>query len=370
MKKIFFTLLAMPLFFACAPADSYKISGEYANAPEGSKVYLAELTHESINYIDSADVENGHFEMSGAQEIPAVRFLFYKLNSGGDDIVPMVLENGNIRVKIENGAIVSGTELNNAIQAYKNEFDAVTSSAEAIYRAARTPEYATPEKRDSLQAETDNIVKRLSETIITHIRKNIENPIGSFLISTSGQMCDPEAIYNIVDSVPEIYRDKRFKRFCEQFKQDMITKDGAMRTSEGGAYINFELNDINGNKTLFSDIVDNNKYTILDFWASWCGPCRKEMPTMKAIYEKHGKKGLAVVSLSLDTDAEAWKKSVAELGMTWTQLCNPDGGSREVGQAYGVEFIPTVLIIDKDGLIVSRGLTGKGLADKIDELMK
>ena len=66
----------------------------------------------------------------------------------------------------------------------------------------------------------------------------------------------------------------------------------------------------------------------------------------------------------------AWKKAVETLGMTWTQLCNPDGGSREVGQAYGVEFIPTVLIIDKDGRIVSRGLEGDALAKKIDELMK
>ena len=94
------------------------------------------------------------------------------------------------------------------------------------------------------------------------------------------------------------------------------------------------------------------------------------MPGIKKIHEKYGNKGLAVVSLSIDTDAEAWKKAVAELGMTWTQLCNSDGGSREVGQAYGVEFIPTVLIIDKDGKIVSRGLEGEELAAKVDELMK
>ena len=94
------------------------------------------------------------------------------------------------------------------------------------------------------------------------------------------------------------------------------------------------------------------------------------MPQIKEIYEKYGKKGLAVVSLSLDTDGAAWKTAIDELGMTWTQLCNPAGGSREVGQAYGIEFIPTMLIISQDGKIAARGLEGEALAKKIEELMK
>jgi thiol-disulfide isomerase/thioredoxin len=173
-----------------------------------------------------------------------------------------------------------------------------------------------------------------------------------------------------VDSVPEAYRDERFKRFCKQFKESLITKNGALNTQVGNSYINFELKNPEGNKILFSDIVEKNKYTLLDFWASWCGPCRKAMPQIKEIYEKYDKKGLAVVSLSLDTDGEAWKKAIDELGMTWTQLCNPDGGSREVGQAYGIEFIPTMLIISQDGKIAARGLEGEALAKKIEELMK
>ena len=202
------------------------------------------------------------------------------------------------------------------------------------------------------------------------IRRNIDNPVGAFLISINGKMCDAEQLYMLLDSVPEAYRDERFNNFSKQLKEDVAKVVGAARTAEGGAYVNFELKDLNGNPVLFSTIVESNKYTLLDFWASWCGPCRNAMPAIKKIYEKYGKHGLAVVSLSLDDDAEAWKKAVADLGMTWVQLCNPDGGSREVGQAYGVEFIPTVLIIDKDGKIVSRGLEGERLAAKIDELMK
>jgi thiol-disulfide isomerase/thioredoxin len=370
MKKTILTLTAAATLFACTPTDSYKISGEYKNVPTDSKIYLAELTTDNIVYLDSAEVNNGSFSFAGTQSAPAVRFLFYSLPTGGDDIIPIVLENGSIKVRIDDKATVTGTELNNAMQQYKSDFDAITGRAETLFMQAGEPENQTPAKRDSLQALTDALSKELSATITTHIKKNIKNPIGAFLISTTGQMCDPEEIYNVVDSVPEAYRDERFKRFCKQFKESLITKNGALNTQVGNSYINFELKNPEGNKILFSDIVEKNKYTLLDFWASWCGPCRKAMPQIKEIYEKYGKKGLAVVSLSLDTDGEAWKKAIDELGMTWTQLCNPDGGSREVGQAYGIEFIPTMLIISQDGKIAARGLQGEALAKKIEELMK
>ena len=114
------------------------------------------------------------------------------------------------------------TELNNAMQQYKSDFDAITGRAETLFMQAGEPENQTPAKRDSLQALTDALSKELSATITTHIKKNIKNPIGAFLISTTGQMCDPEEIYNVVDSVPEAYRDERFKRFCKQFKESLI----------------------------------------------------------------------------------------------------------------------------------------------------
>ena len=370
MKKTSLALMAAAALFSCTPTDSYKISGEYSNAPENSKVYLASLTTNNLVYLDSANVENGRFELTGSQDIPEVRFLLYKLSAGGEDIIPMVLENGGIRVKITDKATVTGTPNNIAMQQYKNDFDDITGRAQKLFLEAGNPENQTPEKRDSLQALTDALTSELSATIVSHIKKNISNPIGSFLISTTGQMCDPEEIYSLVDSVPEIYRNERYNNFCEQFKNSLATRNAAMNTQEGCDYVNFELKNLEGNNVLFSDIVENSRYTLLDFWASWCGPCRKAMPHIKEIYETYGKKGLAVVSLSLDTDGEAWKKAVGELGMTWTQLCNPDGGSREVGQAYGIEFIPTILIISKDGKIVARGIEGEELTKKIEELMK
>ncbi|MBR2606678.1 MAG: AhpC/TSA family protein [Bacteroidaceae bacterium] len=371
MKNILFTLFAIFALFACTPTDSYKISGTYKDAPQNGKIYLAQLTSSSIDYIDSAEIKNNKFEFTGKQDTPIVRFIFYPLAEGGEDIIPLVLENGNISIKIGKGrTIVSGTELNNAMQSYKDEFYEVSRRAEKAFLSIRNTDNITQEKLDSLQSAADALSSEMSQVLYNHISANIENPIGAFIISTSGPMCDPAELCGIIDSVPEAYRDERFTQFYKIFKEDIQRKIGAIETAEGNAYINFELRDINGKETLFSSIVENNKYTLLDFWASWCTPCRKAMPRIKEIHEKYGKKGLAVVSLSLDTDGEAWKKAVADLEMTWTQLCNPDGGSNQVGKAYGIEFIPTVLIIDKSGKIIARGLEGEALSAKIEELMK
>lgn len=370
MKRIFLSLLTVAALFACAPTDSYRIEGECKTVLDGGKVYLAELTYNSLNYIDSATISNGKFEFVGKQEQPAVRFLFYPHAEGGEDMLPIVLENGNIKVYLGKVSTVGGSQLNVAMQSYKNDFEDVVRRSETLFRSIDDPRTLSPEQRDSLQVVTNAIIKEMSDVLLRHIRINIDNPVGAFLISINGKMCDAEQLYPLMDSVPEAYRDERFNNFNRQMKEEVAQVVGAARTAEGGAYVNFELKDIGGTPVLFSSIVESNRYTLLDFWASWCAPCRNAMPGIKKIHEKYGNKGLAVVSLSIDTDAEAWKKAVAELGMTWTQLCNPDGGSREVGQAYGVEFIPTVLIIDKDGKIVSRGLEGEELAAKVDELMK
>ena len=100
MKNILLTLFATFTLFACAPVDGYKIIGTYKSAPENSKIYLAQLTSSSIDYIDSVEIKNNKFEFTGKQDAPIVRFMFYPLAEGGEDIIPVVLEDGNISVNM------------------------------------------------------------------------------------------------------------------------------------------------------------------------------------------------------------------------------------------------------------------------------
>ena len=119
-----------------------------------------------------------------------------------------------------------------------------------------------------------------------------------------------------------------------------------------------------------SDFVSKNKYTLVDFWASWCGPCRAEMPHVIEAYKKYNKQGFGVVGVSLDDDESKWKKSIKDWGMTWPHISDLKGFECEGATLYGINAIPATVLIAQDGTIVARNLRGKALEEKLEELFK
>ena len=123
---------------------------------------------------------------------------------------------------------------------------------------------------------------------------------------------------------------------------------------------------LKGDSVYLSDYVGKHKYVMVDFWASWCGPCMREVPNVKAAYEKYKSRGLEIVGVSLDRDPKAWEKAVNEKGITWIQT---GGMGSDISKSYGVQYIPYIVIFDKKGNIVAKNLHGEGLLTKLEELM-
>ena len=132
----------------------------------------------------------------------------------------------------------------------------------------------------------------------------------------------------------------------------------------------FTLDDIKGKKVNLMSEVKKNKITILDFWASWCPPCMREVPNLVDIYDRYGEDGLGIVGVSLDESKDDWKNTVESMGMKWVQVSDLKGGESPVVRLYNVQSIPHILVIDSEGRILSEGLTGTELeefiADHID----
>jgi len=140
-----------------------------------------------------------------------------------------------------------------------------------------------------------------------------------------------------------------------------VSDESQETKSDGIVMQDFNMPDINGNNVSFLAEVAKNRLTLVDFWASWCGPCRQEMPNVVKIYSEYHNKGLGIIGISLDEDREAWADAVEQMNMTWTQLSDLQGWDNAAAQMYGVQSIPFTLLVDRDGNLLQSGLRGEQL---------
>jgi peroxiredoxin/uncharacterized protein YqgV (UPF0045/DUF77 family) len=138
----------------------------------------------------------------------------------------------------------------------------------------------------------------------------------------------------------------------------------------GMKFTELEMNDLEGKPVKLSQWAGKGNCVLIDFWASWCGPCRQEMPNVVANYKKYHDKGFEIVGVSFDSKDDAWKKAVSELGMTWPQMSDLKGWESAGAKAYGITSIPASVLLDAEGKIIGMNLRGEALGEKLAEIYK
>ena len=141
-------------------------------------------------------------------------------------------------------------------------------------------------------------------------------------------------------------------------------------TSNGQSFIDITIPSMDGGELKLSDIIRDNKLTLVDCWASWCGPCRAEMPNVVSLYEKYHKKGLEIVGISFDEDETAWKNAVKTMNMTWPQASELRSWDNIMTQKYGVTSIPYTILIDSNGTIIGQQLRGEELENTVKQYLE
>ena len=360
MKKLFYLLAACPFFLAaCESEPSYKITGVAPDMADSTMIYLQKVVGRKLVKLDSAMVIKGAFSFSGRQDTAVHRYVTGK-SEGKRYRTDFFLENGQIAMNLADESSVTGTPCNDAYHAFLTAFNAAKKEQQAIY--ATRPE--NEEQRAEMMKKLNATHTQMCDASYNHINLNVTNSVGAYLFPEYVDFLTHEQQKDLLAQMPEEYKsDRQIVKIIQRV--ELLDKTGV-----GQPFTDFEMTDSNGKMAKVSDFVSKNKYTLVDFWASWCGPYRAEMPHVIEAYKKYNKQGFGVVGVSLDDDESKWKKSIKDWGMTWPHISDLKGFECEGATLYGINAIPATVLIAQDGTIVARNLRGKALEEKLEELFK
>lgn len=354
MKKHLMTLV-LPLVsvFATYADGGYKITGDVTDVPDGAMLYL-ELVGSPSQKIDSVKIEKGHFEFTGSG-MDKAKWALVSIKGQFLAMCDFYLENGNITIKGSRyNTTATGTETNRQNNIYNTDINPMFGD---IYNVNVALSMATtPEAKDSLKTKKQALEEELLGKEVAFVQQYPASPVSLRIVEYICRNAKSEDILRYVSYLSE-----------DQQATETVTKlkDYAHRqklTEAGTVAPDFTLTDAKGGKVSLADY--RGKYLLVDFWASWCGPCRASFPAVKELYAKYNGEKFDILGLSLDKKEPAWRKAMEEEKCPWTQVVDLDG---TVANKYAVSTIPLMVLIAPDGTICGK-FDKATIADKLAEL--
>lgn len=380
MKKIFVFLAASALVASCSKLkeNEYEIAGTIDPSFNGKNIVL-EQQGGFMGFIplDTVKVENGKFLFKGTATDPAIHFL--SIEGKNDGKVFFILENGEIDIKVDKDtlykSVQSGTYNNEMLAEYYKTMEVVRKkdmafrkkNQAAIMQARQANDTAAVNK---INKEYKEISKENETKSVEFIKNNPKAYINIFIMKQMMQMSemDKAMLKKLFDGLDaDVKKTKEGKELGEAFDKLEKQQKGQANTEVGKMAPDFTAPNPEGKKISLKESL--GKVTIIDFWASWCGPCRKENPSVVAMYNELHSKGLNIIGVSLDDKGDKWKEAIAADKLTWTHVSNLRKWEDPIAFQYGVGSIPATFILDASGKIVAKDLRGAELKAKVEELL-
>lgn len=365
MKKYIFSAICVLLFIACNEQPGYVINGTVDRDDlNGEYIYLYEYGVKDAAPIDSALIKNKSFTFKGVQEVPVLRMLAFKEGTIDKDTyfhvigstpysLWFLLDNSKLNAEIAEKSSITGSSENEDLTAYMREMDKLDNEAEKIDKDAEN----AGEEYDKIFTKEENISK-------------------DFILHHNNSLVAAAIFYDLRHSISEKDRRTIIDNAGDTFKSapniDKVIEHLAVldKVAIGKQFTDFKMADTDDNIHSLSEYVGNGKIVLIDFWASWCPPCRRDMPQLVEVYNKYKNQEFEIIGISLDSDKAAWEKGIKDLKITWPQLSDLQGWKNAGATLYGINSIPHTILVDRDGTILDKYIHADKLNDTIAGLLK
>ena len=376
MKNLFLSALSLAAILTAAHAqtqpNAFTVTGTVAKAAPGSYVYL-ETNSQPTRAIDSVKVDaNKSFTLTRPVANGGEVLV---LNVGGGQKMALLVEGGETLTVKADGYVMdarSGQKGQATVTGSKNmeyygKLNDLRTGMEAKIADWNKQVAAATEKKDTKRIEQIEQDYAAAEADVVNKVKAMLPNMGTSLASLFAlNFIDINTDFDIYDQLAQRFQKENPDSPNAKALIGRVARiKGVMVGSEAPE---IALSDTTGATVPLSSL--RGKYVLLDFWASWCGPCRSENPNVVRMYDKYKDKGFAIYSVSLDKDKESWVRAIRNDRLTWTHVSDLKYWQSEAAQKYGVQGIPATFLLDKDGKIIAKNLRGPALEQKLEEILK
>ncbi|MFP4557171.1 MAG: redoxin domain-containing protein [Bacteroidales bacterium] len=365
MKRIL-TIVTVAIMLLSCSSDNYTINGEIENATD-QMVYLKTVVDEQLITIDSTMMEGGVFSFTGEIEVPDLYAVDFELQEGR---IVMFLDNSNVKITGNVDEImastVEGSDSHNIFDkfnTYQQEISKPLMDINLEFQSAAMEENLTPELEEELREKYMEENKKVIEAVKEFVKENNQSVVAAYITLTQlANNLTVEELEGIVKEFPKSIQNSPYVIALNE-KVDVDQK-----TAVGEKFMDFTQPDPDGNMITFSDYTGEN-YVLLDFWAGWCTPCRRENPHLVEVYNDFNDKGFDIFGVSLDRTEKEWLEAIEDDKLAWTNVSDIKGWENEIAQMYGIQSIPANILISPEGDIVAKNLRAAELREKLNELL-
>ncbi len=365
MKNFNLLIILLVFLAACqSNSTSYKVSGTISGLDSGI-VYLVKAQAGNALTVDTAKLEDGQFSFSGEALKPELHYL--RLNER-DYFAQFFLENKKIEVEAYKdslrSSVVTGSSETDIFNIYLDELEILSNQFRGFQEEySKAMQTGNQDEIDRIKIDLEATKENMKVFSKNFVKENSTSVVAPFIVlSQLTQQLQYEDLKELMDLFPVELNESIYMDELKKIVDKMAT------SSIGAEAPGFTMNDTEGNPVSLSSF--RGKYLLIDFWASWCGPCRQENPNVVKIYNQYKDKGFEILGVSLDKDKAAWLKAIEDDKLTWKHVSDLKFRQNEVARLYGVSSIPHTILLDPEGKIAGKNLRGKQLEDKLKELLQ